>query len=106
MLDVHWSHSEKQIARRVFESSLERELEGVIQEFKARVTAISSPADMWDLERFLSDKRREIDAKYDYRYSQLYSVFGRLLSEGRIDELSLQGLADAKLEIIRRIASL
>jgi len=36
---------------------------------------------MWDLEHHLTERRKEIDRKYDYRYSQLDLVFGRLLRE-------------------------
>jgi hypothetical protein len=42
--------------------------------------------------------------KYDYRYSQLISVFGRLIREGRLTEAHLEGLSQDKLEFIRRIA--
>lgn len=106
MADIRWSHSEKRIARHVYEGALERELDGVVREFKTRAASIASPAEMWDLGPFLADRRREIDAKFDFRYSQLCTVFGWLLREGRIEERDLQGLGDEKLEIIRRIASI
>ena len=61
---------------------------------------------MWSLEQHLRGKRHEIDEKYDYRYSQLPVVFGRLLREGRIVESQLMGLAEDKLSCVRRVASL
>jgi integrase len=30
---------------------------------------IQQPSDLWDLEHYLTERRREIDRKYDYRYS-------------------------------------
>lgn len=44
--------------------------------------AAQTPGDMWPVEHFLNQRRRELDAKYDYRYSQLIAVFGRLIREG------------------------
>jgi hypothetical protein len=35
--------------------------------------------DVWRLHDYLTKKRREIDGKYDYRYSVLIFVLGRLL---------------------------
>jgi hypothetical protein len=46
-----------------------------------------------------------IDAKYDYRYSQLIVVFGTLLREKWIDDKVLEGLGEEKLQVIRHIAA-
>ena len=100
----HWSDREKKIARRVFEAALMAELDEVIADFKARVAAIAEPEDMWSLEGHLSRAKREIESKYDYRYSQLLYVFGRLVREGRIHDLL--GLDEGKLAIIRNIVAL
>jgi hypothetical protein len=40
---------------------------------------IQQPSDLWDLESYLTQYRKEIDRKYDYRYSRLTHVFGKLL---------------------------
>jgi hypothetical protein len=48
--------------------------------------AIQGSADLWDLELYLTQRRKEIDFKYDYHYSQLMHVFGRLLHEKRLSE--------------------
>jgi len=104
--DEKWRQSEKKLARRVFESALQTELAEVMADFKARAAAAVEPDDMWLIEEYLRDKRRGIDRKYDYRYSQLPMVFGILLREGRIQEAQLLGLAEEKLSYIRRVASL
>src|SRR5438876_12427899 len=53
---------------------------------------------------YLTERRKEIDRKYDYRYSQLTHVFGRLLYEGRLGEEELGGLGEDKLKSIRSFA--
>src|SRR5271167_1104307 len=79
-----WSKSEKAIARTAFDAALERELHEVIQEAKKMANQIKEPADVWELEHYLTERRKEIDRKYDYRYSQLTQVLGRLLYEKRL----------------------
>lgn len=101
-----WSDREKKLARRVFDAALVAELTEVMADFKARAAAAAEPDDMWSIQEHLFHKRREIDEKYDYHYSQLLFVFGRLVREGRIQEAELSGLSDDKLDVIRRIASL
>ena len=102
--DPIWSRSEKIIARKAFDAALGQELHEVIQETKQRVNQINGSADLWDLERYLTQRRKEIDRKYDYRYSQLTHVFGRLLHESRVSEEELRGLREDKLKPIRSFA--
>ena len=40
---------------------------------------IQESSDLWDLERYLTERRKQIDRKYDYRYSQLASVWKPLV---------------------------
>lgn len=104
MSDDKWSDREKKIARRVFEGAVAEELASTIAEFKDRAAAITEPEDMWALEQYLRERRKEIDWKYDFRYSQLTRVFGQLLREGRIRDDQLVGLGEEKLNDIRRVA--
>jgi len=99
-----WSKSEKAIARTAFDAALKRELQEVMQASKQMANEIKEPADVWDLEHYLTERRKEINRKYDYRYSQLTHVFGRLLYEGRVSEEELGGLREDKLKPIRSIA--
>jgi hypothetical protein len=96
-----WSKSEKAIARKAFDAALRRELHEVMQEAKQMANQINEPADLWDLEHYLTQRRKEIDRKYDYRYSQLTHVFGKLMQEGRLMEDELSGLEEDKRESIR-----
>jgi hypothetical protein len=102
--DLMWSKSERAIASKAFDAALERELHEVIQEAKRMVSQIKQPSDLWDLEHYLTQRHKEIDRKYDYRYSQLDLVFGRLLRERWIDAEDLRGLREDKLEAIRSYA--
>jgi len=101
-----WNASEKKLARRVFDAALQAELAEVMAEFKQRAARAINPDDMWEIQDYLAQAQRQIDTKYDYRYSQLAFVFGRLLREKRIHLQDLHGLAEEKLETIRRIGSL
>ena len=100
----HWTPAEKRIARRVFDAALDRELAQVMAEFKRRAAAATEPQEMRAVEKYLAQAGRDINAKYDYRYSVLEFVFARLLREGRIEASELQGLSDDRLERIRRMA--
>ena len=99
-----WSKSEKAIARTAFDAALGRELHEVIQKAKQMANEIQQSSDLWELEHYLTERRKEINRKYDYRYSQLTHVFGRLLYEGRISEEELSGLREDKLKPIRSFA--
>ena len=99
-----WSRSEKTIARTAFEAALGRELHEVIQEAKKMASHIQQSSDLWDLESYLTQRRKEIDRKYDYRYSRFTQVFGRLLHESRLSEEELRGLREDKLKPIRSFA--
>jgi len=59
---------------------------------------------VWDILELLSRKQREVERKYDYRYSVLIGVFGRLLYEGWIAESDLADLSAEKLQLIQRSA--
>jgi hypothetical protein len=106
MHNLKWSDSEKKIARCVFEAALHQELGEVIAEFKEKAARTKDPDDMWAVEAWLAKRRRDIDTKYDFRYSQLVIVFGKLFREGRITEQQLEGLGEDKLSYIERIATM
>jgi hypothetical protein len=69
-----WSRSEKTIARKAFDAALGRELHEVIQEAKKMASQIQKASDLWDLEHYLTECRKEIDRKYDSRGSRLKDV--------------------------------
>ena len=99
-----WSRSEKAIARKAFDAALGRELHEVIQEAKKMASQIQQSSDLWDLEHHLTQRRKEIDRKYDFRGSRLTDVLGRLLYENRLGEEDLRGLREEKMKSIRSFA--
>jgi len=103
MNDVTWSSSEKQIARRAFDAALDAALAKILAEFKARAARATSASEMWAIEDYLREQRKHIDVTFDYRYSRLPLVFAAAIGDGYMEEASLAGLADEKLEEIRRL---
>jgi hypothetical protein len=104
MASDEWSKSEKTIARRAFDLAYERECAALADEVRHMADRIASPDDVLEINDFLRNKRKEIDEKYDYRYSVLIFVFARLLGEGWMGESELAGLSDDKLAKIQFLA--
>jgi hypothetical protein len=99
-----WSKSEKAIARTAFDAALKRELHEVMQETKKMASQINEPDDLWELERYLTERRKDMNHKYDFRGSRLKDVLGRLLYENRLGENDLRGLREDKMKSIRSFA--
>jgi hypothetical protein len=87
-----------------FDRALNQELQEVIQRAKKMAAEIKVPSELWELEHHLTQRRKEIDRKYEYRASKLTLVFGTLLHERRLTEHDLRGLHEDKLEAIRSYA--
>jgi Photoprotection regulator fluorescence recovery protein len=105
MRELNWSPAEKAVARKAFDLALQRELDAVIREAKDRTAKIAQPSELWDLERWLTQRRKDIDRQFDYRYSVLPIVFGNLIRQGQLSEQDLHGLAEQKLALIRQRAT-
>ncbi len=73
---------------------------------KKKASNLSEAKEIWELEDYVYEKRKEIDNKYDYRYSALIHVFGRLVKEGWIKMKDLEGLGEEKVQRIQLIAGL
>jgi hypothetical protein len=99
-----WSGPERRIARKAFDAALNRELQEVMREAKEMANKIKEPAEVWALERHLTERRKDIDRKYEFRSSRLTQVIGMLLCEGQIAEEELRGLSEDKLKAIRSLA--
>ncbi len=104
MSKTGWSKREKEIARRAFEAAYFRECMAAREVVRKMAAEIDDPTGLWQLSEYLTDKREEVDKKYDYRYSVLPLVFARLIREGWIKQEDLAGLSDDKLEQIREFA--
>lgn len=104
MTETEWSKREKEIARRVFEAAYRRECMAALEVVRKMAAEIDDPTDLWRLSEYLVKMRKEVDEKYDYRYSVLPIVFARLIHEEWIKPEDLAGLSEEKLEKIRQIA--
>lgn len=105
MRDFKWAEAEKKVARRAFDAALKKEYGALLKKLKELATKAEAPEDIWEIHNFLTEQRKTIDDKYDFRYSQLIMVFGRLVREGWIDDKDLDGLSEDKLNAIRLFAS-
>jgi len=56
-------------------------LEATIQEARQIAARIKEPDELWELERHLTQRRKEIDAKYEFKYSVLLLVLAGLVRE-------------------------
>jgi hypothetical protein len=99
-----WSKSEKEIARRAFNLAYTKECKAIEEELRKKVSELHDPKGLWGIHDYLSEKRRDTDRKYDYRYSVLPSVFASLLYEGWITLVDLKGLSEQKVDNIKRMA--
>ena len=106
MYELEWSQAEKKVARRAFDLALGKDMDALILEAKDRAAKIGEPSELWALEGWLTERRREIDRKYDYRYSILPLVFARLLRAGRLTDDDLRGLGQEKLDVIRKASAI
>jgi len=99
-----WSKQEKEIARRAFSAAHECEYTAIAHNIRKMAAGINEPSDIWQLHDYLTEKRKKMNRKYDYRHSVLISVFSLLMSEGWIKQEDLAGLDDDKLEDIKQTA--
>ena len=104
MIEESWSKKEKAVARRAFEDAYEKECNDLIKQIQKRANEAKDSNDIWHLHDFLNERIKEIEDKYDYRYSMLILVFARLMKEGWIDVDNLEGLSDDKIAKIRYLA--
>jgi len=101
MPDFTWSASEKKAAKTAYDRAYQRECQAILVEVQSMLTTASDAQVIWRLEEYLRHRRREIDHKYDYRYSILPLVFMRLYHEGWLTDDDLVGLSEDKLRVIR-----
>ena len=97
-----WSKSQKKYAKELFDLALEREYGAFIEEINA--LKVESRDEVWELRDRLNQKAKEMDRKYDYRYSQLIFVFSQLLRDGYLTEDELSVLGEGKLDDIKKWA--
>jgi hypothetical protein len=105
MREFPWSQAEKKIARKAFDKAYRKECESILAKAKKMMVDMSEPGEIWKIHDYLSGRRRQIDEKYDYRYSVMPLVLGRLIREHWIQEADVQGLSEEKLIPIKFLIS-
>jgi hypothetical protein len=103
--NLHWSQAEKKATRKAFEAAYERECRAISSRLKQMMTDDSDPSSIWRIHDYLSEQRRDVDRKYDYRYSVLIEVFARLLNEGWLSEADLRCLNSDKIGKIKELVN-
>jgi hypothetical protein len=106
MQEFTWSPTQKKAARAAFDLALAREFRAIREEAEGMLRNSSSDRVIWRLHDYLDEKRREIDQKYDYRYSVLMQVFPLLVSEGWLKVEELIGIGAEKVDVIKKLRSL
>jgi hypothetical protein len=104
-IETTWSHGEKKIARKAFDAAFERQCASITAKAKQMLANASPPYGIWKLHDYLSSERKKVDLTYDYRYSVLLSIFGRLLYQGWLMEEDLAGLREEKIAEIKKWTS-
>ena len=92
-------------ARRAFYLARRRELDAVIRQTRERAARTTQAAGLWELERWLTERRHRFDRTFEFRYSVLPVVLASLLRDGHLTEDDLHGLAPKKLRAICHMAS-
>jgi hypothetical protein len=101
MFDLKWNAHEKKVAHAAFEAALSRERAEVRREIESILRSSPESTEIWRIRDYLNEKAREIDYKYDFRYSVLIGVFARLIAEGWLTIEELVGLSSEKLGLIQ-----
>jgi hypothetical protein len=103
--DETWTPTEKKLAKIAFDNAFERQCTAITQEARRMLEATTAPSEIFRVQEYLTEQRRIVDRLYDYRYSRLLGVFGRLLSDGWLREGDLHGLRSQKIAKIKHEAS-
>ncbi len=104
MNKINWSKSEKAAARRAFDTAYKRECDAIIAKLKEMISKATEPEHIWQIHDYLDKQQKNINDKYDYRYSVLILIFARLLSEDWLKKSDLEGLGEDKIKKIEKLA--
>ena len=99
--EVTWTATKKKTARRAFDKAFERHCTLITAEARRMLENVNAPSDIWRVQEYLSEHRKEVDRIYQYRYSVLLLVFSRLMRDGWLTEVDLAGLQQGKIARIK-----
>jgi len=104
--DLKWNADEKKVARAAFDKAYQREMEEIQNTLFDKVAKLKNDKEVWSIYNYLTKRKNNVDNKYDYRYSQLIIVFGKLMKEGYLREEDISGLSEEKIEFIKKVSSI
>ena len=82
MNDTKWTKKEKFIAREAFQKAYKKECMSIADNLKNMINEVSGPEDLWEVRNYLSKTLKNIERRYDFRYSVLILVFAQLMKDG------------------------
>jgi len=94
---TQWSSQEMAVAKTALSAAYARETASIVQAVRERAGEISQIDDLWRLNDFLSARRFDIDGKYDDREEEILFVLAKLMKEGWLTTIDLDGLDSEKL---------
>lgn len=100
--DQQWTGAEKKTARKAFDQALARNLTAIMAEARRRMEKVREPSDLWELEEYLTESRKTVDRVFQFRYSNLLTVFSILMRDGWLKDEDLVGLQADKIANIKR----
>ena len=103
-MNKKWTKSQKIHARRLFDLALSREYDALISTINSM--EIKTRDEVWELYEMLDKKRKELNDKYDYRYSRLIFVFTLLVHEGYLSLEELETIGEEKQKQIENMVVL
>jgi len=102
-MEKKWTKSQKVHARRLFDLALSREYAILISTINSM--EIKTRDEVWELYAILRKKRKELNNKYDYRYSQLIFVFAQLVRGGYLSLDELEPISKEKQKQIEKMVN-
>jgi hypothetical protein len=99
-----WTDQELELARRVFERALHREVEALIETLRSQASALRGRDDVWQLHDFLSIQRHAIEGRQEFQLTGLLFVFADFVRDGLASLDELDGLSADKIAKISAMA--
>lgn len=99
-----WTAQEQQVAQRVYEQALIREVEALIETLRQEAAALHGPEQVWRFHDFLSIRRHQIEGRGEFRLDGLLFVLADLVKGGLASLDELDGLSDDKRAKIQAMA--
>lgn len=99
-----WTREEQDLARRVFELALRRQVEALIETLRLQAAALGGVEDVWQFHDFLSIQRHAIEGRMEFCMDGLLFVFAGFVKDGLASLEELEGLSAEKQAKIRAMS--